>query len=655
MMKKILILLFSLFLVNQAFTQGNIMLVGGGAEADGGWSDTPYKWCIQQSKTKRVAIIAATAAGATPFIPDYFKKLGAKEAKNFVIDSKTIADDKVTYDSLKTYDCIFIKGGDQALYYTYYKDTKTQKALQEIFDGGGVLSGTSAGAMILAPIVYTAEKGSIFPDEALANPNDDFMTLKNDFLSVFPKNWIFDTHVAQRGRINRMPSMLANWAASQNQFAKALGVDDQTAVCIDKKLNAKVYGTGAVSLLEKASTNPFDLSKIYLQSKALQIRHFLAGDEFIVDEAVGFPLIIETKMAEVVCNNIILSGSDLIADNQHVITYFVDKIGLKTDPILVVHPKNLANIAAWKTVIETAGAKNLTTISDGNTFADTSIVYKKVVFVSFSYADFQIFMSSPRGKTLFSSIKKGKITPVFIGSSSQWAGSTVCTNVFLNKDASYKGDLIFEKNPNAVLKNTMLMSNTYLPTTSSFYENTGTSLTYGMVKDTLRSAAWLSGQSAMLVKLNATGSEYRVFAVPNGNTLPILVTHDYAGGKFAKIPAPNNTKPRNIVSSVAMRWQTVNETEGVLFADAKSTVGTNDVLATAKIDVSPNPFTQYFTFDIGETKSNVLIYSILGEKIIDIKNVLGKQQIDLSSKTSGVYFLQVINEKMRYEAKIVKE
>ena len=64
-MKKILTLLFCLSIVNQAFTQGNIMLVGGGGEADGGWSDAPYKWCIQQSKTKRVAVIAATAAGAT--------------------------------------------------------------------------------------------------------------------------------------------------------------------------------------------------------------------------------------------------------------------------------------------------------------------------------------------------------------------------------------------------------------------------------------------------------------------------------------------------------------------------------------------------------------------------------------------------------------
>ena len=654
-MKKILTLLFCLSIVNQAFTQGNIMLVGGGGEADGGWSDAPYKWCIQQSKTKRVAVIAATAAGATAFIPDYFKKLGAKEAKNFVIDSKSVADAQATYDSLKTYDCIFIKGGDQALYYTYYKDTKTQKALQEIFNGGGVLSGTSAGAMILSPIVYTAEKGSIYPDEALTNPNDPYMTLKNDFLNVFPKNWIFDTHVSQRGRINRMPCMLANWSVSQNQAAKALGIDDQTAVCIDKKLNAKVYGTGSVSIMENASINPFDLSKIYLQSKALQIRHFLADDTFIVDEGIVLPTVVETKMPEVVCNNIILSGSDLIADNQHVISYFVGKIGLKTDPILVVYPKNIANIADWKITIETAGAKNLTLISDGNTIPDTTIFYTKVIFVSLPYADFQTFMASPRGKGIFNAIKKGKYSPLFIGSSAQWAGSTVCSNVFLNKDASYKGDLVFEKNPNAVLQNTMLMSNTYLPTTSNFYENASTSLFYGMVKDSLRNAVWLSGKSAMLVKLSTIGKEYNISAIPDGSMPAILVTHDFLGGKFAKNPAPSNAKPRNIVSSVAMRWQTLSENQGIYFATLKPTVANNDILETKKINVSPNPSEQYFTFDIGEIKSNILIYNTLGEKIIEINNVSGKQQLDFSAQVKGVYFLQVVNEKMRYEAKIVKE
>ena len=654
MMKFFVTLFLCLFCINEAFTQGNIMLVGGGAEADGGWSDAPYQWCVQQSKTKRVAVISATSAGATAFIPDYFKKLGAKEAKNFVIDSKSVADAQATYDSLKTYDCVFIKGGDQALYYTYYKDTKTQKALQEIFNGGGVLSGTSAGAMILAPIVYTAEKGSIYPDEALTNPNNPFMTLKDDFLNVFPKNWIFDTHVAQRGRINRMSCMLANWTISKNQAAKVLGVDDQTAVCIDKKLKAKVFGTGVINILETISANPFDLSKTYLQSKPLQMRHFLAADEFVVDEAVVLPTVIETKIPAVVCNNIILSGSDLITENQHVISYVVNKIGLNTDPILVVHPQSLTNIAAWETAIETAGAKNVTTIWDGNSVVDTSTVYKKVIFMSFAYADYQTFMSSPRGKSLYDNIKKGKISPVFIGSSAQWAGSTVCSNVFLNKDASYKGDLIFEKNPTTVLQNTMLMSNTYLPTTTNFYENASSSLLYGMVKDTLRSALWLSGKSAMLVKLSIIGKEYNVSAIPGGSMPVILVTHDFKSGRFVKVPAPNNTKPRNIISSAGMKWQTLSETEGIYFAPLKSTIATNDVLETIKIDVSPNPSTQFFNFDVGEQKANILIYNVLGEKILEINNVSGKQTIDLAVAPKGIYFLEVANEKIRYEAKIIK-
>ena len=109
--------------------QGYLMLAGGAAESAGGWSDTPYSWMVSKANNKRIAVISYNS-GETDWIPNYFKSFGAVYAKNFYIPDNTTANQQALYDSLITYNGVFIKGGDQGKYYQYYKDTKVQQALQ---------------------------------------------------------------------------------------------------------------------------------------------------------------------------------------------------------------------------------------------------------------------------------------------------------------------------------------------------------------------------------------------------------------------------------------------------------------------------------------------------------------------------------------------
>ena len=96
--------------------QGHLLVVGGGSEKQGGWSDAPYSWAVEKSQNKRVAVITYDS-NPTSWLPNYFISLGASEAKNFVIPNTATANLQETYDSLVTYNVIFFKGGNQWNYY----------------------------------------------------------------------------------------------------------------------------------------------------------------------------------------------------------------------------------------------------------------------------------------------------------------------------------------------------------------------------------------------------------------------------------------------------------------------------------------------------------------------------------------------------------
>ncbi len=59
---RVLNILFLCLFSFSAFAQGNLMLVGGGSESEGGWSDTPYQWMVDNAENKKIAIISYSDA-----------------------------------------------------------------------------------------------------------------------------------------------------------------------------------------------------------------------------------------------------------------------------------------------------------------------------------------------------------------------------------------------------------------------------------------------------------------------------------------------------------------------------------------------------------------------------------------------------------------
>jgi len=228
--------------------QGYVCAIGGGSEDYNNWSDAPYSWIVQKSDSGKIIII--DVADATSWLPTYFMSFGADTAYNKSIPTIASANLQSTYDELITAKAIFIRGGDQWDYIRLWKGTKVDSAINFVFQNGGVISGTSAGAAVLGDVDFSAQSGSAYPDEALQNPFYSRMKFENNFLKLIP-NVLFDTHFIERARHGRLIAMIYNQHFTSGRDLIGAGIDDRTAICISPDGIGEIMGSGAVSIFYK--------------------------------------------------------------------------------------------------------------------------------------------------------------------------------------------------------------------------------------------------------------------------------------------------------------------------------------------------------------------------------------------------------------------
>ncbi|MEM7660397.1 MAG: hypothetical protein AAF399_30115, partial [Bacteroidota bacterium] len=139
------------------FSQGKLLLIGGGEEAAGSWSDAPYRWAIQQSENQRVAIISYVEEGDA--LTDYLVSLGAVDARNFWMADPQLARTDWLLDSLAAYDCLIIRGEDPFICNQYYRGTIIEQALDAAYQRGAVVGGHSKAMTLFGDRFFSARQG----------------------------------------------------------------------------------------------------------------------------------------------------------------------------------------------------------------------------------------------------------------------------------------------------------------------------------------------------------------------------------------------------------------------------------------------------------------------------------------------------------------
>ena len=220
-------------------TEFGINLAGGSTDVD-----AAFQWMISKAKGGDVVIIRAS--GSTGYNDYIFGLGGVNSVETLMINSREKAMNESVAKRIREAEMLFIAGGDQANYVKFWKGTPVSEAIQYLISEKKVpIGGTSAGCAVLSDIIFDALHDTAIAANVLLNPYDSTVSLSKSFMRVpFLENTISDQHYSQRERHGRhvtfMARMIKDFGVKQ---PKGIGVDEKTAVCVDKDGNARVFGT----------------------------------------------------------------------------------------------------------------------------------------------------------------------------------------------------------------------------------------------------------------------------------------------------------------------------------------------------------------------------------------------------------------------------
>jgi cyanophycinase-like exopeptidase len=649
-----ILLLFLITYSTYAFSQpGRLLLVGGGEEKNGvsSWSTPAYKWA---GNGKRIAIIGTSTGALAP----YFKQwCGAAYAKEFAIASRDSANSQVLYDTLLTYQVIFFRGGDQSEYYDFYRNTKLQDAVVNLYNNGGTICGTSAGMHILSSVVYTAANGTVYSYECIENPNNKYVTLANDFMNFAP-GFVFDTHVAERARFGRTVGFLANYKMNKGIDITGIGMDDMTCMTVDETGLATVRGTGCANITMAGGT--YSLNGTKLLADKVHVMQLLQGCTYNLNtKEVTFNTLnrqINSSQFEETGNYTVLaSGSNKLTENQAMLADLVTGNGLTTDPVLIVTgDETLANTFKDKLLSLGTTEVNIALINaDAGSSSDIEIKINaavKILFISNTTATFNQFLNTTNGGLLAQKVHTDGMIAAFVGDDSRYAGKTVVDNYY-TLYASYYAELTFSKGL-SLLHHSVIMPNTFY--NSDMYENSATAVPYAISRDTLKYGIWLTNHNYMKftpVDGKATLTGYGaapVMVISNEGSLSGFSTQTGNGS--------NSAKPRMIAGFDHLELSMIDYTTPYIMGNVNITGVTANLTDNSSV-LLPNPVKDKLNFTAKDCNYTWEIYSTNGSQLLNGQSDRESINLNVAGLKPGMYLFITHNLKtnLNTSTKFIKE
>jgi cyanophycinase len=219
-------------------------LVGGGSDVD-----EAIEFLCQHSGGGDVVVLRAS--GTDAYNPYFHTLCPHNSVTTLLITSPEGASDPAALQAVRNAHAIFIAGGDQSNYVKLWPGPLLQE-INSAIERSVPIGGISAGLAVLGEFVFSARLDTVTSEEALSNPYDPRVTLDRNFLSIpLMKGILTDSHFMARERMGRTLAFLSRivqdgWA----DRARAIGIDEGTAVLVDAQGAARVVGKGAAYFIE---------------------------------------------------------------------------------------------------------------------------------------------------------------------------------------------------------------------------------------------------------------------------------------------------------------------------------------------------------------------------------------------------------------------
>lgn len=166
-----------------------------------------------------------------------FRSLGVKHVYNLEIRDREEATQESKLRILDDAEGVFFTGGDQMKITSQVGDSMVFRRIQEIYEEGGVIAGTSAGAAVMSETMMVEggdEQSHVIGGSLRMAPGLGFV-----------EDVIIDQHFMERGRFGRLIG-----AVAQNPKNLGIGIDEQTAIVVERGNGFYVLGSGAVYIAD---------------------------------------------------------------------------------------------------------------------------------------------------------------------------------------------------------------------------------------------------------------------------------------------------------------------------------------------------------------------------------------------------------------------
>lgn len=233
---------------------GGHLLVIGGAEDKYNERRILRKFLqLAGGAEKAVILIVPVASDYPEFASDVyvqaFRQLGVSNPRVLRATSRhdvVEADADALLDGVTG---IFITGGDQMRLTSIMGGTELARKIENLVqDSDVVLAGTSAGAAGMSASM-------IVRGDATSHPHKNSVRLSPGL--GFLRNIIIDQHFTERGRISRLIT-----AVSYNPYNLGIGIDENTAIILNKEGVLEVFGEGTVTIVDGSQITYNEIAEV---------------------------------------------------------------------------------------------------------------------------------------------------------------------------------------------------------------------------------------------------------------------------------------------------------------------------------------------------------------------------------------------------------
>ena len=235
-----------------ARSHGHLVIIGGSEDKQNDMAILKRFVELSGGPDAKIVVITAASSVAETMWDTYdraFADLGVTRHSHLHLRGRHDANDETHIRDVAEADGIFMTGGDQKRLLAIIGGTALDTGMHAALKlRGACIGGTSAGASAMSGHMLAQGRSELHPEKGSVSLGAGL---------GFLHKVVIDQHFSERQRLSRLLSVVA-----QNPYLQGIGIDEDTALVVERGVGIEVVGEGAVTIVDgrTMSTNVAEIA-----------------------------------------------------------------------------------------------------------------------------------------------------------------------------------------------------------------------------------------------------------------------------------------------------------------------------------------------------------------------------------------------------------